>query len=399
MKSAVNSRGSIYSETEGSICLKCPLWTQFYSLDGINSVTECYDGNYVIASNHAYDIVLLKLNSAGNQIWTRFDSLSTFGGKINDLKASRNGGYLISGEYSFGGDYLPFLLKIDFNGDLILSKKFNTNNGVSNNNINELVSISETQDYGIILLTNSDNNAGSPRRIYLVKTDERLSSSCNENDVAKQVNRPYLITNTIGTIYEMPNLGSASPNNNLIDTVFNYFTDSICETCAPPNANFTYWANGLSVQFFDSLSYGTAYQWSFGDNASSTIVNPTHTYSVAGTYTVCIKALNKCGIDSICKPITVPFFTNVPESNSLIWANIYPNPNKGIFKVECTMPDKEQCQFELYDLVGRRCASYIIQKEEIIFTISEQSLLGGIYFYNLSSNGKTIQQGKIVVIK
>jgi hypothetical protein len=24
MKSAVNSRGSIYSETEGSICLKCP---------------------------------------------------------------------------------------------------------------------------------------------------------------------------------------------------------------------------------------------------------------------------------------------------------------------------------------------------------------------------------------
>jgi hypothetical protein len=42
MKSAVNSRGSIYSETEGSICLKCPSWSGATITSGSNNVCIGY---------------------------------------------------------------------------------------------------------------------------------------------------------------------------------------------------------------------------------------------------------------------------------------------------------------------------------------------------------------------
>lgn len=58
----------------------------------------------------------------------------------------------------------------------------------------------------------------------------------------------------------------------------------------PPTANFTYTKSNLKVTFTDTStdSDGTivAWNWNFGDGATSTVKNPVHTYSAAGTYTV-----------------------------------------------------------------------------------------------------------------
>ncbi|WP_321504966.1 PKD domain-containing protein [uncultured Methanoregula sp.] len=52
----------------------------------------------------------------------------------------------------------------------------------------------------------------------------------------------------------------------------------------------------VTVQFTDTSSYSpTGWQWSFGDGASSTVQNPTHTYTTAGTYTVLLSASNAGG--------------------------------------------------------------------------------------------------------
>ncbi len=64
-----------------------------------------------------------------------------------------------------------------------------------------------------------------------------------------------------------------------------------------PVANFTHQSSvcKFSSVLFTNLSTGaTSYQWNFGDGGNSTVTNPTHSYSNAGTYTITLIAFNDC---------------------------------------------------------------------------------------------------------
>jgi len=56
----------------------------------------------------------------------------------------------------------------------------------------------------------------------------------------------------------------------------------------------------LNVQFVDSSTNSpTSWTWSFGDGSTSTIQNPLHIYSTAGTYTVTLTATNAGGSNTV----------------------------------------------------------------------------------------------------
>ncbi|MGH8041769.1 MAG: pre-peptidase C-terminal domain-containing protein [Rudaea sp.] len=61
-------------------------------------------------------------------------------------------------------------------------------------------------------------------------------------------------------------------------------------TGGTPSANFTFTTSGLSASFTDSSTDtgGTigSHSWNFGDSATSTATNPSHTYAAAGSYSV-----------------------------------------------------------------------------------------------------------------
>lgn len=68
---------------------------------------------------------------------------------------------------------------------------------------------------------------------------------------------------------------------------------------AIPVANFDFKTNGLSVDFTDrSSSIPTGWVWDFGDSTTSTIQNPSHTYTTAGSYKVTLAASNTDGSDT-----------------------------------------------------------------------------------------------------
>jgi PKD repeat protein len=72
----------------------------------------------------------------------------------------------------------------------------------------------------------------------------------------------------------------------------------------------------LSIQFNDtSTGSPTAWAWSFGDGAWSTLQNPAHTYSAVGTYTVALTVTNADGGNTITKTgyITVNQVTSSPD--------------------------------------------------------------------------------------
>ncbi len=144
-------------------------WQKFYG--GINdeygwNINQTSDGGYVIAGytnsfgNGAQDIYVIRLNSAGDTVWTK-----TIGGTDNDLafgvEQTSDGDFIIAGTtYSFGaGNSDIYLIKIGANGDSLWAKTIGTTAN------DRGLAIAIAQDGGYIIAGDNGNNA------VIVKTD------------------------------------------------------------------------------------------------------------------------------------------------------------------------------------------------------------------------------------
>jgi PKD repeat protein len=81
---------------------------------------------------------------------------------------------------------------------------------------------------------------------------------------------------------------------------------STCRIPTPPVAGFTADVTSgkapLAVTFTDqSTNSPTGWSWDFGDSGTSTLQNPAHTYTAAGTYTVTLTASNEDGSNTVVK--------------------------------------------------------------------------------------------------
>ena len=76
-----------------------------------------------------------------------------------------------------------------------------------------------------------------------------------------------------------------------------------------PTVDFTY--SGAytfapaQVTFTSNVTGGDTYHWDFGDNATSTDANPTHTYTDGGVYTVTLKVTGEGGTTQAQKTINI----------------------------------------------------------------------------------------------
>lgn len=77
-------------------------------------------------------------------------------------------------------------------------------------------------------------------------------------------------------------------------------------TCEKPQANFSFIAQGNTVSVVNNSWLGEKYRWDFGDGTTSTAVNPApHSYPADGIYRICLKSINDCAQDSVCKLVSI----------------------------------------------------------------------------------------------
>lgn len=89
----------------------------------------------------------------------------------------------------------------------------------------------------------------------------------------------------------------------------------------PPVASFTGSPTSgsapLTVNFANTSTGATNYNWNFGDGGSSAATNPAHTYTNAGTYTVTLTAVGAGGTNSLIRPNYI-VATNPPPSVAFV---------------------------------------------------------------------------------
>ena len=162
------------------------LWTKSISnfgFGGAGSVTETFDGNYVIAGytlinlNSSEYSYLVKLDITGNIIWSKLygNTDSTRSLHVSSIQQTADSGIVMTGAYSSpqGGQDV-FLLKTNSIGDTLWTRYYYS---VS---YDFPFSIKQTYDNGFIISGTSQDSSNSGTFIYLIKTDSLGHTSCKE---------------------------------------------------------------------------------------------------------------------------------------------------------------------------------------------------------------------------
>lgn len=137
------------------------------------------------------------------------------------------------------------------------------------------------------------------------------------------------------------------------------------------------------ITFTNNSSNATTYLWDFGDGNTSTANNPSHTYSMNGSYTVKLLATKCDEADSTTQSINV-IVTNVqhPENTEHL-INIYPNPtaNSFILRADAKLFSSE---YNVYDYTGKSVLSGKINSRNTIIELNE--FPSGIFILRVGEN-------------
>ena len=136
--------------------------------------------------------------------------------------------------------------------------------------------------------------------------------------------------------------------------------------------------------------------WDFGNGSTSSSNSPWHTFSGSGTYNVCLTLNTSCGSSVYCDNITViDPSTNGTDENFQESFKVFPNPSKGVFKIDYEPMSNSNIQLNIFDLTGRLVFKKDFENQrEIFIDLSNKSK--GTYLLKILVDNEYLQ--KIIVI-
>jgi hypothetical protein len=237
----------------------------------------------------------------------------------------------------------------------------------------------------------------------------------NGNPIAGATARKYLPA-AAGTYSVKAN---GSPSN------VNCFSQNSLAYTYLPGCYATYtWQPDTATQFSLVLLNGAmplgvnggSYLWDFGDGATSTLENPTHTYAGPGSYAVCVtvSAAGGCA-QSFCDTVVVTNKVNTPFSIRVVRSlsvgtstpqaaasvTCWPNPAASLLHIGFELLTGDKVSISLLDLQGRIVGSLPTQNlpaglHRLPYTT--QDLASGIYLLRVQ-RGESVDVLKVVLNK
>ncbi|MBQ0767702.1 MAG: T9SS type A sorting domain-containing protein [Bizionia sp.] len=165
-------------------------------------------------------------------------------------------------------------------------------------------------------------------------------------------------------------------------------------TLPPAIASFTETITDGNVAFSNTSDDADAVFWDFGDNTTSTQMNPTHTYTESGIYTVTL-TVTKCGKENT---ITKEFNIDTTLSTSSFQVesfSVFPNPASHFITLAGNTT-YNTLRLQLIDMSGK----LILENEwKAVHSvkIDISNMQNGIYFLNIIAD--TMRQSEKVIKK
>lgn len=165
-------------------------------------------------------------------------------------------------------------------------------------------------------------------------------------------------------------------------------------------ANFHKPADTISLEkealasFTGTSPEAVAWLWNFGDGNISTEQNPTHTYTVAGTYAVSLIAINARGCQDITQQeivIAKPQGMVDQVANHL---QFYPNPTNGPLNIQIPANLQPTAYILVMDLTGRQLWRQSVTTNENL-QLNIETYAKGTYLIRLI-NAKQVWQSRVV---
>lgn len=172
-----------------------------------------------------------------------------------------------------------------------------------NENYQAMLNYMQESLYGIRGVI-TDSCSGQPIRakVFANSYDQANDSSHVYSALPVGNYHKYMNSGTYSLTFSAPGYTSKTVNNVvLVNGTATYINVSLAPA-ASPDAQFSGTVTDEctgTVQFTNASAAATNFVWFFGDGTTSTDVNPTHTYTANGTYTVKLRALNCKGKDSL----------------------------------------------------------------------------------------------------
>ena len=199
--------------------------------------------------------------------------------------------------------------------------------------------------------------------------------------------------------------GNTSCSDIYCDTIFVGNTSGNCQASFYSLNETTGITNPFSFLFFDtSIPQGQilSWNWDFGDGATSTSQFPTHTFSNAGDYVVCL-TITAANWGQTCTSITCDtltiFTSSFNEQLENINVKLYPNPTDGDAYLSLdNLGYKHDLELELQSIQGITMMHKKVQLSvgQNILTLPSSMLKGGAYILKIDKDGKRMYKRLIV---
>jgi PKD repeat protein len=152
-----------------------------------------------------------------------------------------------------------------------------------------------------------------------------------------------------------------------------------------PAARFAYNADGLAVQFQNLSLRSDTYSWEFGDGATASTENPSHTYDQPGIYNVRMGAGNMCYNRDTTITVAVTT-TGILEMDKALNYKLVPNGN-GQFNLSYALMNNSDLQLEVISMSGQLLFSKSLKNASFGNEMIDLSVYAsGIYQLRLRSN-------------
>jgi hypothetical protein len=150
-----------------------------------------------------------------------------------------------------------------------------------------------------------------------------------------------------------------------------------------PIADFDFSLIGTAVLFENLSSNADSYSWSFGDDSTSTELNPVHVYAQDGNYNVTLTAANSCGSDEVTILVST-INIGINDQEGIAFA-LYPNPANSELYLKSSADVESGLTLEIVSTAGQFVRSERISElsKGQVIGVDIHGLSQGIYYLRL----------------